>query len=625
MVNVHLASMPVAKQPPSELQPSHLPTQPIQQATLSTVTIPNPTTPVSLHPAVVPKPVEATVSTNVHPMVLTTNGAHLQMPQQQPASVRVTTMQGASCATTMATAPTSATRHNSSIQSVKQPSPRAKKSKKQTTVTMATAASATTTNSSQGENTGRWTAEEHRLFLQGLEQHGKGWKKIASLIKSRTVVQIRTHAQKYFQKLAKARENGEGGDVPMEGRGSGVSSVNNSGVGSGGNGQSISSSKRRRQTTGTKRKAISSVVASAQRQGKRMTKARKSSSKSTQSTKEDHSIPSLPTIAPALAPHIYPMAQPVLGTSTTDAGQASASGTLNHTILSGSALEDSLFRFLTPATGDSSQLISSNNPAACNDASNVARQAGANPIQVPQDNTKLSNQQQIGGDVSPTGVADITAFPNFVWAGEPPAWYTTGADVDELLSEAEALNWLADTGDLNEDYQPPAQPVSNTGSEPSLLSICGEPDISEKQLPVQPLEQVTQMQAPEHFPEQVEHGPATFAANAEKTGLLALDADTTNEVVGDIPTSSSAMSIPPLPSLFENSNSIENDLNQLKRKNPSMILSSGSLFGNATEAVDGSEDVFPSLLDNQFDEQAFVTALLDQSADSSSNLLNQSS
>ena len=59
------------------------------------------------------------------------------------------------------------------------------------------------------ENTGRWTFEEHKLFLSGLEKHGKGWKKIASLIKTRTVVQIRTHAQKYFQKLAKAQNNAE--------------------------------------------------------------------------------------------------------------------------------------------------------------------------------------------------------------------------------------------------------------------------------------------------------------------------------------------------------------------------------------------------------------------------------
>mmetsp|Transcript_31290 Transcript_31290/g.71584 ORF Transcript_31290/g.71584 Transcript_31290/m.71584 type:complete len:229 (-) Transcript_31290:2984-3670(-) len=97
------------------------------------------------------------------------------------------------------------------------------------TVTMATVAKATprtsstssgarTGSGSQNENTGRWTAEEHRLFLKGLEEHGKGWKKIASLIKSRTVVQIRTHAQKYFQKLAKARQNGEEGEVTMEGR-----------------------------------------------------------------------------------------------------------------------------------------------------------------------------------------------------------------------------------------------------------------------------------------------------------------------------------------------------------------------------------------------------------------------
>jgi len=36
---------------------------------------------------------------------------------------------------------------------------------------------------------------------------GKNWKEIANMIDSRTVVQIRTHAQKYFQKLAKAAES----------------------------------------------------------------------------------------------------------------------------------------------------------------------------------------------------------------------------------------------------------------------------------------------------------------------------------------------------------------------------------------------------------------------------------
>lgn len=67
----------------------------------------------------------------------------------------------------------------------------------------------TTTDHSIKENTGRWTSEEHNIFLEGLKLHGKGWKAIAQMIKTRTVVQIRTHAQKYFQKLAKAQQNGE--------------------------------------------------------------------------------------------------------------------------------------------------------------------------------------------------------------------------------------------------------------------------------------------------------------------------------------------------------------------------------------------------------------------------------
>jgi SHAQKYF class myb-like DNA-binding protein len=187
-----------------------------------------------------------------------------------------------------------------------------KKKHTQPAITMATATAATSgAPGALGENTGRWTAEEHRLFLQGLDQHGKGWKKIASLIKSRTVVQIRTHAQKYFQKLAKARQNGEEGDVAMEGRG-GVTSIPMS--------PSLQSTKRRRQT-GTKRKAISSVVASSQRQGKRMAAA--------QAAGVPSSSPPLPAVAPALAPFVPPTTIPSITT---------ANGTISLP-----ALEDSLY------------------------------------------------------------------------------------------------------------------------------------------------------------------------------------------------------------------------------------------------------------------------------------------
>ena len=56
------------------------------------------------------------------------------------------------------------------------------------------------------ENTGRWTSQEHLLFLEGIQNYGKDWKRIADLIPSRTVVQTRTHAQKYVQKVAKQQQ-----------------------------------------------------------------------------------------------------------------------------------------------------------------------------------------------------------------------------------------------------------------------------------------------------------------------------------------------------------------------------------------------------------------------------------
>lgn len=54
-----------------------------------------------------------------------------------------------------------------------------------------------------GKHAGRWSALEHQRFLGGLKLHGRRWADIARLVGTRTVTQVRTHAQKYFLKLQK--------------------------------------------------------------------------------------------------------------------------------------------------------------------------------------------------------------------------------------------------------------------------------------------------------------------------------------------------------------------------------------------------------------------------------------
>ncbi|KAE9034695.1 hypothetical protein PR003_g23697 [Phytophthora rubi] len=54
---------------------------------------------------------------------------------------------------------------------------------------------------------GRWNGEEHQWFLKGLEMfQGPAWGEIARLIGSRTSTQVRTHAQKFFTKLARLNQ-----------------------------------------------------------------------------------------------------------------------------------------------------------------------------------------------------------------------------------------------------------------------------------------------------------------------------------------------------------------------------------------------------------------------------------
>ena len=56
--------------------------------------------------------------------------------------------------------------------------------------------------SNEPVKTGRWCPDEHRKFLQGIALHGRNWDKVAQGVLTRTTVQVRSHAQKYFKKLA---------------------------------------------------------------------------------------------------------------------------------------------------------------------------------------------------------------------------------------------------------------------------------------------------------------------------------------------------------------------------------------------------------------------------------------
>ena len=50
-------------------------------------------------------------------------------------------------------------------------------------------------------NEGRWSKEEHEKFLEGIALYGINWKKIKTLIRTRTSQQVRSHAQKFYQKM----------------------------------------------------------------------------------------------------------------------------------------------------------------------------------------------------------------------------------------------------------------------------------------------------------------------------------------------------------------------------------------------------------------------------------------
>lgn len=50
---------------------------------------------------------------------------------------------------------------------------------------------------------GRWSAQEHDRFEKAMSLYGKDWKKVVEFVRTRSILQVRSHAQKHFLKQKK--------------------------------------------------------------------------------------------------------------------------------------------------------------------------------------------------------------------------------------------------------------------------------------------------------------------------------------------------------------------------------------------------------------------------------------
>lgn len=49
---------------------------------------------------------------------------------------------------------------------------------------------------------GRWNKGEHKRFILGFSKFGRNWVEVQKLVKTRTLTQVRSHAQKVFLKMS---------------------------------------------------------------------------------------------------------------------------------------------------------------------------------------------------------------------------------------------------------------------------------------------------------------------------------------------------------------------------------------------------------------------------------------
>ena len=52
---------------------------------------------------------------------------------------------------------------------------------------------------------GRWKEDEHKRFVEAIIKYGNDWKQVQRYVKTRSSTQARSHAQKFFVKIKKAK------------------------------------------------------------------------------------------------------------------------------------------------------------------------------------------------------------------------------------------------------------------------------------------------------------------------------------------------------------------------------------------------------------------------------------
>jgi len=267
---------------------------------------------------------------------------------------------------------------------------------------------------SKAGSTGRWTREEHGTFLKGLELHGKGWKKISALIKTRTVVQIRTHAQKYFLKLQKAHQNGGSSEnVIMDGK--------------------TGNRKRRRRRSD---KPISLALP--------LQPFVAYSTRGVQLVSEGISL-LLPTANDEDADNgLYNFLSPPLSALGLGPGPDDDSGGVADDGGNTSSEAGSLGDDATESGGDSGKDASTRSTAAAS--------AGAGVCASANTSDKSSSCDKLRRSTKRSAAHSVTVDPL-----QPPEWYKRGRAITCLQKDAEGLDWFKDCGAavVPQDFQPP--------------------------------------------------------------------------------------------------------------------------------------------------------------------------